>query len=477
MNKPHFKLEELEYLKTLSKCTFGDVKLVRNSKNYKLYALKSIPRGDYTISDIKSISKHSHPSNESIVRQISTLDDSIYLYSLMTYYSGGDLKSYLMQHTLSETQTKYFAKEIAEAINHVHSIGVTMTFLQPRNIMINPNGGIALSDFPTMNKFKNDEFRQLKKWQKYSNKFKRKDINNDDENKDNDTDEISIKSDKYYCTTPEYIAWDCLYLEKYDERVDWWSLGIILFECLFGYTPFYNPDPLIVCKNIIYYENTLQFPKNFHLATTIVAKKFLEKLICSRWKRMKYPQIKAHLWYDKYAQNDINKVIKSRSDDDAQHFYHHNKIEIIYNGFIRISEKYLKVAIPKEIKTLIWTIFAETEKKSADIVLDTKGLYSLVGDFFGYVDWILQDDGLLIACWQRGSQYGREVIQIKECKSLSKGTWRPRRGYHHRSRNIRYSIGIENNVQCKLSFTYENDRDKWAICLEDLAGKTCKVLS
>lgn len=60
--------------------------------------------------------------------------------------------------------------------------------------------------------------------------------------------------------TPDYIAPEVLTDSSYDHRVDIWSVGVIMFECLFGYPPFSHEDSREVCQRVINWEENLSFP-------------------------------------------------------------------------------------------------------------------------------------------------------------------------------------------------------------------------
>merc|ERR1712194_574277 len=60
--------------------------------------------------------------------------------------------------------------------------------------------------------------------------------------------------------TPDYIAPEVLLQRGYGKSCDWWSLGVILYECLVGYTPFYADDPVTTCRKILKWRQTLEIP-------------------------------------------------------------------------------------------------------------------------------------------------------------------------------------------------------------------------
>ena len=66
--------------------------------------------------------------------------------------------------------------------------------------------------------------------------------------------------------TPDYIAPEVFGQGGYNENVDWWSVGVILFEMLVGYPPFFSDDPSITCQKIIHWKKTLIIPSDANLS-------------------------------------------------------------------------------------------------------------------------------------------------------------------------------------------------------------------
>jgi serine/threonine kinase 38 len=61
--------------------------------------------------------------------------------------------------------------------------------------------------------------------------------------------------------TPDYIAPEILQRSGYGKEVDWWSLGVIMYECLVGYPPFYADDPVSTCRKIMAWRTSLVLPR------------------------------------------------------------------------------------------------------------------------------------------------------------------------------------------------------------------------
>eukprot|EP00495_Collosphaeridae_sp_1-RS-2012_P006734 TRINITY_DN6354_c0_g1_i1.p1 TRINITY_DN6354_c0_g1~~TRINITY_DN6354_c0_g1_i1.p1 ORF type:complete len:184 (+),score=32.51 TRINITY_DN6354_c0_g1_i1:136-687(+) len=95
--------------------------------------------------------------------------------------------------------------------------------------------------------------------------------------------------------TPDYIAPEVFSQKGYGESVDWWSLGVILYECLVGYPPFYAEEPLQTCRKIVNYKRTLTIPQEACL--TANAQDIIMKLICSRSARINYRGIMRHPFF------------------------------------------------------------------------------------------------------------------------------------------------------------------------------------
>lgn len=101
--------------------------------------------------------------------------------------------------------------------------------------------------------------------------------------------------------TPDYIAPEVFGPRGYDETVDWWSVGVILFEMLVGYPPFFSDDSSITCQKILHWKKTLVIPPEAHLSEA--ATDLIKKLICDAEKRLGrngVKEIKEHPFFDDF---------------------------------------------------------------------------------------------------------------------------------------------------------------------------------
>jgi len=95
--------------------------------------------------------------------------------------------------------------------------------------------------------------------------------------------------------TPDYIAPEVFAQTGYGQECDWWSLGVIMYECLVGYPPFYAEDPMSTCRKIVNWKKTLVFPVEAKLSPDAID--LIQSLICDSGKRLTFEQIKSHRWF------------------------------------------------------------------------------------------------------------------------------------------------------------------------------------
>lgn len=120
---------------------------------------------------------------------------------------------------------EFYSAQIVLCLEYLHGQDIIYRDLKPDNILIAENGYIRMMDFGFSKK--------LYKWDRTYT----------------------------FCGTPEYIAPEILLHKPYGHSVDWYSLGIIMYELLYGRTPFIAEDPMTVFRNIT--ENKILFPKGF----------------------------------------------------------------------------------------------------------------------------------------------------------------------------------------------------------------------
>merc|ERR1711907_503073 len=130
---------------------------------------------------------------------------------------------------------------------------------------------------------------------------------------------------KVYSTvgTPDYIAPEVFAQTGYDKSCDWWSLGVIMYECLVGYPPFYADDPMSTCRKIINWQKTLIFPEEANLSEDSVD--LIKRLLCEHHERLNFRGIQDHPFFagmdwDNLRTNPAPIPRNVDSDIDSQYF-------------------------------------------------------------------------------------------------------------------------------------------------------------
>eukprot|EP00494_Astrolonche_serrata_P030354 UN30621 len=240
-------------------------------------------------------------NNQWIVQMNYSFQDKTYLYLVMEYCAGGDLMSILMREDiLSEQWTMFYMAELAAAIQSVHDLDYVHRDLKPDNILIDREGHVKLSDFGLSKKFKSetnagdDHITQFHK----NVKEVAKDENVSSSQAPKDRGKYKKqRRELLYSTvgTPDYMAPEIFAQKGYTKAVDWWSLGVIMYECLVGYPPFYSDNAMQTCRKIVHYQRTLRIPPESGLSRH--AKNLLFRLICAPKRRLTYEDITKHPFF------------------------------------------------------------------------------------------------------------------------------------------------------------------------------------
>jgi len=235
--------------------------------------------------------------NPWVVRLAYSFQDEANLYLVMEYLAGGDMMTVLMEKDiLSIAATRFYIAEMATAIDSVHKLNYVHRDLKPDNILIDKNGHIKLSDFGLCKAFEQSEVPYLEQY----NEAKNSPLAPIADSKDTAARRKNWKGrtrQLAYSTvgTPDYIAPEVFAQTGYGQECDWWSLGVIMYECLVGYPPFYAEDPMSTCRKIVNWKKTLVFPAEAQL--TEDSKDLITKLICDSSNRLSYEDIKSHSFF------------------------------------------------------------------------------------------------------------------------------------------------------------------------------------
>jgi len=329
-----YTLDDFHSIKIIGRGAFGEVRVVKEKKTNNVFALKVMTKSHLLksnqIQHIKAEREILASADDSwIVAMNYSFQDVTYLYLVMEYCAGGDLMSILMREDiLNEHWTRFYMAELAEAIQSVHKLNYVHRDLKPDNILIDTSGHVKLSDFGLSKKFKDeDSDAYVQQFQAQANVQRLASASDVTSSKApaNRDNYKSKRRELLYSTvgTPDYMAPEIFAQKGYDKAVDWWSLGVIMYECLVGYPPFYSDSAMQTCRKIVHYQRTLRIPPESGL--TRDAKNLLFRLICAPKRRLGYEQIKQHSFFKDLPWHDLRSMdppfIPELADDvDTRNF-------------------------------------------------------------------------------------------------------------------------------------------------------------
>ncbi|KAF9534391.1 kinase-like protein [Crepidotus variabilis] len=223
---------DFEFLKLIGRGTFGKVFQVRKRDTRRIYAMKVLSKKEivakkevaHTIGERKILQRSlESPFLVGLKFSFQTESD---LYLVTDFKSGGELFWHLQRETrFQEERAKFYIAELILALEHLHKYNIVYRDLKPENILLDATGHVALCDFG----------------------LSKADLR---------PDELTTT----FCGTTEYLAPEILLDEHgYSKIVDYWSLGVLLFEMCCGWSPFYAEDTQQMYKNICF--GKIRFPK------------------------------------------------------------------------------------------------------------------------------------------------------------------------------------------------------------------------
>ena len=262
-------------LKVLGKGSFGEVLLVKLKANNKYYAMKILIK-----KQVKLRHQEIHTKSERdlmvkincpfIVNIKFAFQDDFKLYIITEFMQGGEMFFHLhKEKKFSNEKTRFYIIELVLAIDFLHKNNMLYRDLKPENIMLDSNGHIKLTDFGLS---------------KMVTKSKEKAFT--------------------ICGTPQYLAPEILSDDGYDNSVDWWSLGCVMYEMLVGKAPFKIPKGSYLTADL--YKKKITIPEN----VTPEAKDLISQLLVPNPKnRLGYgkdgaEKIKAHSYFEGIDWND-----------------------------------------------------------------------------------------------------------------------------------------------------------------------------
>ncbi|XP_069505349.1 microtubule-associated serine/threonine-protein kinase 3 isoform X2 [Ambystoma mexicanum] len=220
---------DFETIKLISNGAYGAVYLVRHKETRQRFAMKKINKQNLVLrNQIQQVFVErdilTFAENPFVVSMFCSFETRRHLCMVMEYVEGGDCATLLKNMgPLPVDMTRMYFAETVLALEYLHNYGIVHRDLKPDNLLITSMGHIKLTDFGLskiglMNMTTNLYEGHIEK----------------------DTREFL---DKQVCGTPEYIAPEVIFRQGYGKPVDWWAMGIILYEFLVGCVPFFGDTP------------------------------------------------------------------------------------------------------------------------------------------------------------------------------------------------------------------------------------------
>ena len=246
--------------------SFGNVFLVEKKDTNMLYAMKVLNKKKvfkdklkrYVVTERNVLSAIDHPF---IVKLKYAFQNGDNLFLIMDYYPGGDLGAALnSEGSFEEDRARVYIAEIILALEELHNNNIIFRDLKPENIMIDAKGHIALIDFGL--------------------------------SKEKVTARRGARS---FCGSVAYLAPEMVKKTGHGKAIDWYLLGVVLYEMMVGLPPFYAENKEQLFFNIEH--GQLNFPNNFSKALKDLLGRLMERDMKKRLGAGGAKEIKKHPWF------------------------------------------------------------------------------------------------------------------------------------------------------------------------------------
>lgn len=239
-------MDDFEILKVLGKGTFGKVVMCKEKATGEIMAMKILKKDvivakdeiSHTLTENRVLQMTQHPFLTCLKYSFQTTDR---LCFVMEYVRGGELFFHLSrERVFSEDRTRFYGAEITLGIQYLHELGVVYRDLKLENLLLDEKGHIKITDFGLC----------------------KEEINFGD-------------TTRTFCGTPEYLAPEVLEDNDYGRAVDWWGVGVVMYEMMCGRLPFYSRDHEVLFELILVEE--VKFPSRLSPTAKSLLGKLLEK--------------------------------------------------------------------------------------------------------------------------------------------------------------------------------------------------------
>ncbi|XP_042178363.1 microtubule-associated serine/threonine-protein kinase 2 isoform X6 [Oncorhynchus tshawytscha] len=313
--------EDFENIKLISNGAYGAVFLVRHKETRQRFAMKKINKQNLILRnqiqqafverDILTFAE-----NPFVVSMFCSFETRRHLCMVMEYVEGGDCATLLKNiGALPVDMARMYFAETVLALEYLHNYGIVHRDLKPDNLLITSMGHIKLTDFG---------LSKIGLMSLTTNLY--------EGHIEKDTREFL---DKQVCGTPEYIAPEVILRQGYGKPVDWWAMGVILYEFLVGCAPFFGDTPeelfgQVISDEIIWPEEEEALPNDAQdLISKLLRQNPLERLGTGSAFEVKQHRFFYNLDWNTLLRQKAEFIPQLESEDDTSYFdtrsdrYHH----------------------------------------------------------------------------------------------------------------------------------------------------------
>ncbi|XP_047581697.1 microtubule-associated serine/threonine-protein kinase 2 isoform X12 [Lutra lutra] len=332
--------EDFETIKLISNGAYGAVFLVRHKSTRQRFAMKKVNKQNLILRnqiqqafverDILTFAE-----NPFVVSMFCSFETKRHLCMVMEYVEGGDCATLLKNiGALPVDMVRLYFAETVLALEYLHNYGIVHRDLKPDNLLITSMGHIKLTDFG---------LSKIGLMSLTTNLY--------EGHIEKDAREFL---DKQVCGTPEYIAPEVILRQGYGKPVDWWAMGIILYEFLVGCVPFFGDTPeelfgQVISDEIVWPEGDDALPTDAQdLTSKLLHQNPLERLGTGSASEVKQHSFFTGLDWTGLLRQKAEFIPQLESEDDTSYFdtrserYHHvdseDEEEVSEDGCLEIRQ-------------------------------------------------------------------------------------------------------------------------------------------
>nr|XP_046241830.1 serine/threonine-protein kinase N2-like [Scatophagus argus] len=242
------QMEDYKYISVLGRGHFGKVLLAEFKKTGKLYAIKALKKKDIVTRDevdslmcekriFEMINASRHPF---LVNLHGCFQTSDHVCFVMEYLPGGDLMIHIHNNVFTEAQTRFYSACVLLGLEFLHLNKIIYRDLKLDNLLMDADGFVKITDFGL-----------CKEGMGFGDRT------------------------STFCGTPEFLAPEVLTDDNYTRAVDWWGMGVLIYEMLVGESPFPGEDEEEVFDSIV--NDDVHYPGSLPPGAVSIIQKLLKK--------------------------------------------------------------------------------------------------------------------------------------------------------------------------------------------------------